>query len=231
MLLRLVPCPVSSTFYPESKLLALLDHALAEYLFLCLIDAHGKTSLCGSHQVPLDYGQTKILQTFCEDDSYDYPMISDLPKHGLRSSKFYFVWYTQQLIVADTTFSVPRSSSYTHQVSNCHSNLVTTPSSSIDLTSQSVSHLSLSLFCRIFLILDKLKIEMTQDSLHHAGKNGSISMGRTCIMLLRMGTTPVWRISMEMISAHTTSTSLVVPMRGYKRPNILAKALPHSCWT
>ena len=134
MLLTQVPCPVTSTFYPGSKLLALLDHTFAEYLFLCLIDAHGKTSLCGSHQVPLDYGQTKLLQTFCEDDSYDYPMISDLPKHGFRSSKFYFVWYTQQLIIADTTFSVPRSSSYTHQVSDCHSNLVPTPSSSTDLT-------------------------------------------------------------------------------------------------
>ena len=33
-------------------------------------------------------------------------------------SQFYFVWYTQQLIVADTTFSFPRSSSNTHQVSN-----------------------------------------------------------------------------------------------------------------
>ena len=85
-------------------------------------------------------------------------MISDLAKHLFRSSKFYFVWYTQQLILADTTFSVPRSSSYTHQVSDCHS--------------QSVPHLSLSFLCRIFLILDKLKTEMTTDSLHHPGKNG-----------------------------------------------------------
>ena len=134
-------------------------------------------------------------------------MISDLPKHVLRFSKFYFVWYTQQLIVADTIFSAPRSSSYTHQVSNCHSNLVTPPSSNIDLTSQSVPHLSPSFWCRIFLILDKLKIEMTKDSLHHAGKNGSI---------------PVWRISMEIISTHTTSTSLVVPIRVHKRLNIFA---------
>ena len=80
-----VPCPITSTFYPGSKLLALLDHTFAEYLFLCLIHAHGKTLLCGSHQVPLDYGQTK------------------------------HVWYTQQLIVADITFSIPRSSSYTHR--------------------------------------------------------------------------------------------------------------------
>ena len=193
ILLTQVPCPVTSTFHPGSKLLALLGHTFAEYLFLCLLAAHGKTSLHGSCQVPLDYGQTKLPQTFCEDDSYDYPMISDLPKqdhHGpgtencvsnatsvFRSFKFYFVWYTQQHIVADTIFSAPRSSSYTHQVSNCHSNLVTTPSSSIDLTSQSVPHLSLPFLCRIFLILDKLKIEMTKDSLHHAGKSGEHSYG------------------------------------------------------
>ena len=88
---------------------------------------------------------------------------------------------------------------------------MSTPSSSIDLTSQSVPHLSLSFLCRIFLILDKLKIATTKDSLHHAGKNGSILMGKTCMMLLRMGSIPVWRISMEIISTHTTSTSLVVP--------------------
>ena len=115
MLLTQEPCPITSTFYPGSRLLALLDQSLAEYLFLCLIDAHGKTPLCGS-QGPLGYGQTKLLEPFCEDDSYDHPMISDLPKHVFRSHKFYFVWDTQQLIVADTTFSFPRSSSYTHQV-------------------------------------------------------------------------------------------------------------------
>ena len=42
-------------------------------------------------------------------------------------TKFYFVWYTQQLIGADTIFYVPRSSSYKHQFSDCQSNLVTTP--------------------------------------------------------------------------------------------------------
>ena len=97
-------------------------------------------------------------------------------------TKFYFVWYIQQLIVTDTIFSVPRSSSYTNQVSDCHSNLVTTPSSSIDLTSQSVPDLSLSFLCRIFLILDKLKIELTKngehfygENLHNAAKNGEHS--------------------------------------------------------
>ena len=41
--------------------------------------------MCGSHQVPLDPGQAELLQTFCEDDSYDYPMIPDIRKqdqHG-----------------------------------------------------------------------------------------------------------------------------------------------------
>ena len=59
VLLTQIPCPVTSTFYPEPRLLALCDHTFAEYLFLYLIDAHGKTSLCESHQVPLDYGYSK----------------------------------------------------------------------------------------------------------------------------------------------------------------------------
>ena len=99
---------------------------------------------------------------------------------------------------------------------------MTTPSSSIDLTSQSVPSLSLSFLCIIFLILFKLKIEMIKDSLYHAGKNGSIPLEKTCIILLRMGSIPVWRISMEIIPTHTTSTSLVVPIRAYKRLNIFA---------
>ena len=90
-------------------------------------------------------------------------------------TKSYFVWYTQQLIVADTIFYVPRSSSCIQQVSDCHSNWVTTSSSSIDLTSKAVQYLSLPFLCRIFLILDKLKTEMTKDSLHPAAKNGEHS--------------------------------------------------------
>ena len=137
-------------------------------------------------------------------------------------TKSYFVWYIQQLIVADTTFSVPRSSSYTHQVSDCHSNLVTTPSSSIDLTSESVPDLSLSFLCRIFLILDKLKIEMTKDSLYHAGKNGEHSYGENLCNAGKNGEHSCVENSMEIISTHTTSTSLVVPIRAYKRLNIFA---------
>ena len=56
MLLTQIPGPLTSTFYPGPMLLTLPDHTFAEYLFLCLMDAHGKMSLCGSHQVPLDYG-------------------------------------------------------------------------------------------------------------------------------------------------------------------------------
>ena len=63
---------------------------------------------------------------------------------------------------------------------------------------------------------------MTKDSLHHAGKNGEIHMEKTCIMLVRMGSIPVWRISMVIISTHITSKSLVVPIRAYKRLNIFA---------
>ena len=51
---------------------------------------------------------------------------------------------------------------------------------------------------------------------------GSIPMETTCIMLLTMRRTPVWTISMEIISTHTTSTSLVVPSRACKRLNIFA---------
>ena len=71
MLLTQVPSSSKSTFYPGSKLSALLDHIFAGYSILCLIDAHGKTSLLGFHQVPLDPGIIELLQPFCENDSYD----------------------------------------------------------------------------------------------------------------------------------------------------------------
>ena len=79
MLLRQVLCSVTATFYPGSKLSALLDPIFAGYLFLCLSDAHGKTSLQGFHKVPLDPGPIELLQTFCEHDSHDYTMIPDSP--------------------------------------------------------------------------------------------------------------------------------------------------------
>ena len=51
-------------------------------------------------------------------------------------------------------------------------------------------------------------------------------MKKTCIMLLRMGRIVVcgefpYRLSMEIISTQPTSTSLVVPIRAYKRLNII----------
>ena len=73
MLLTKVPCLSTSTSYPGSKLPALLDHIFAGYIFLCLIDP--MASLLGFHQVPLDPGQIELLQTFCEDDSYDNPIM------------------------------------------------------------------------------------------------------------------------------------------------------------
>ena len=75
-----VPCSSTSTFYPGSNLPELLDHIFAGYLFLCLIDAHGKTSLLGFYQGLLDSGQIELLQFFCHDDSYDYPMFPDPQK-------------------------------------------------------------------------------------------------------------------------------------------------------
>ena len=80
MLLTQVPCSSTSTLYPGPKLQAILDHIFAGYLSLCLIDTHGKTPWLGFHHVALDPGQIELLQTFCEDDSCDYPMIPDPPK-------------------------------------------------------------------------------------------------------------------------------------------------------
>ena len=80
MLLTQVPCSFTSALYPGTNVPALADHIFSGYLFLCLIDAHGKTSLCGFHQEPLDSGQIELLQIFCEDDSYDYTLFPDPPK-------------------------------------------------------------------------------------------------------------------------------------------------------
>ena len=106
---------------------------------------------------------------------------------------------TDNSLLLQTLLSLFQDLLPTHQVSNSHSNLETTPASSIYLTSRSVHSLSLPFLCRIFLILDKLKIEMTKDSLYHAGKNGEHSYGENLCMLVRMGSIPVWRISMEII--------------------------------
>ena len=86
----------------------------------------------GFYQVLLDSGQIESLQIFCQDDSYDYPIVHDPPKqdqhdpnidkcelHVLtshkvshlkvnnvtgvpKSSKPYLGWHTQQAVSATT---------------------------------------------------------------------------------------------------------------------------------
>ena len=62
------------------------------------------------------------------------------------------ITFGDSIVHTGTTLSVPSSSSEICRVSDCHSNLVTTPSSR--------------------MILDKLKLEVTKDPTHHVGKNG-----------------------------------------------------------
>ena len=80
MLLTQVPCSFTSALYTGPKLPDVSDYNFAGYLFLCLIDAHGKTSLVRFHQLRLDSRQNELLQIFCQDDLYDYPMFLDPPK-------------------------------------------------------------------------------------------------------------------------------------------------------
>ena len=61
------------------------------------------------------------------------------------------ITFGDSVVHTGTTLSVQRSSSEPCRVSNCHSSLVTTPSSR--------------------MILDKLMMEVTKDSLHPVGKN------------------------------------------------------------
>ena len=99
----------------------------------------GEPKLAKLNQEPTlaKLNQVKLL---CETESY-------VPKCSS-------IWHTQQHIGA------------AHQVSIFHSNLVTTPSSSIDLTSQLVPH---------------------KNPMQHIGKNRSIPMGRIGIILLKIG--------------------------------------------
>ena len=122
---------------------------------------------------------------------------------SLKSFKLYFAWKIQLFVAAAT---ISTSLYCIHQVSHSHSNLVTTPSSCVLLTLAPVCHQnltystpSLSSFCRIPFILDKLKIELTKSPLHHASKNGSTHGERTCIMVVRMGSISMERISMAPI--------------------------------
>ena len=90
-----------------------------------------------------------------------------------------------------------------HHISNFHSNLVTTLSPNMHLTLKSVpnqnltcctttshnatSSSSLSSFCSIPFTLGKLKIEMTKKPCIMLVRMGSIQVGRTCIIVMRMG--------------------------------------------
>ena len=69
--------------------------------------------------------------------------------------------FCESVVHTGTTFSVPRSPSETNRVSDCHSSLVTTPSSR--------------------RILDKPKIEMTKVLMHRVGKNGEHFYGENSI--------------------------------------------------
>ena len=103
---------------------------------------------------------------------------------ALKSSKPSFGWQTQHAVAATTTFSGTRFLYYMCHRYQCYSNLVTTPSSCVLLTLQSVLNQNLtcqlsSSYCRIPMILDTLKNELkpsfTADStkgfLQHAEKN------------------------------------------------------------
>ena len=157
---------IHTSILPWIKTTSSTDHIFAGYLFLCLIDAYGKTSLLGLHQLPLDPGQIELLQTFC-----DHPMIPDPSKQGqhapdidkcglgvltghkvpqhkvnnvtsvLKSSKPNFSLQILQSVAANTPFPDTRSPYCMHQFFHCHSNLVTTPSS---LSSFAESLLSLA---------------------------------------------------------------------------------------
>ena len=134
-----VPWLSTSTFYHGPRLSELLDHIFAGYLFLCLIDAHGNTLLLGFYKETLDSGQSI-----------------------LKSSKPSFGWHTQQAVAATTTFSGTSSLYYMCHGSQCYSNLVTSPSSCVLLTLQSVLNQNLtcqssSSYCRIPMIFDTLK--------------------------------------------------------------------------
>ena len=77
-----------------------------------------------------------------------------------QETEFYIIKHTP-LVHTGTPFTVPKSSSGTNRVSDCHSSLVTTSSSR--------------------WILDKHKIEVTKALIHHIGKNGEHLYGENFI--------------------------------------------------
>ena len=77
-----------------------------------------------------------------------------------QETEFYITQHTP-LVHTGTPFSMPKSSSGTNRVSDCHSSLVTTSSSR--------------------WILNKPKIEVTKALIHHIGKNGEHCYGENFI--------------------------------------------------
>ena len=84
----------------------------------------------------------------------------------------------------------------------------------------------LSSSCSKPMTLDTLKTglkppctaNIAKSPLLHTDKNGSIPVGRTCIMVVRMGSKSVEKICMENIWTHATPASLAVPIRTHKEP-------------
>ena len=66
----------------DKNLSFLHDIILAEYLFLCLIYAHGKTPLLRFHQLPPDPGQIESNQNFYVDPSFLYLLTPGPSKQG-----------------------------------------------------------------------------------------------------------------------------------------------------
>ena len=131
----------------------------------------------------------------------------------LKPSKPCFALHIQQSVEANTTFSVTNSLYCICQVSYSHLNLVTTPCSCILLTLAPVckknltcsTPSSLSFLCRIPFILGKLKIELTKNPLHRAGKYGEHSCGENLYNGNDNGGIPVGKISMATIQRDTSS--------------------------
>ena len=136
---------------------------------------------------------------------------------AVQSSKPYFAGHIQWSVAVNT---ISRSLCCMYQVSHCHSNLVTTLSSCLLLTLTSVYNQnltcstpsSLSSFCSIPFILGKLKIKLTKNPQHHADQNGGIHGERTFIMVVRMGSILMRRISMEPIQRVTHFCPILVTL-------------------
>ena len=100
-----------------------------------------------------------------------------------QETEFYITNHTP-LVHTGTPFSMPKSSSGTNRVSDCHSSLVTTPSSR--------------------LILDKPKIEVTKALIITLARMGSISMGRTSYMIFLSHGSTSRKLTGETNSSSTT---------------------------